>query len=107
MGSKANVHEQLKYLMAQITFFQSYHELQVIHIHGAEYKEEFDYMRWYPHLRLNAINVVGDITDEQARDQILGAYSRSSKTAGSSLRRSVRRRYSFPIFSLSSTSPSW
>jgi S-DNA-T family DNA segregation ATPase FtsK/SpoIIIE len=73
VGSKANVHEQLKYLMAQITFFQSYHELQVIHIHGAEYKEEFDYMRWYPHLRLNAINVVGDITDEQARDQILGS----------------------------------
>ena len=73
VGSKANVHEQLKYLMAQITFFQSYHELQVIHIHGAESKEEFDYMRWYPHLRLTAINAVGDITDEQARDQILGS----------------------------------
>lgn len=73
VGSRPNVHEQIKYLMAQLTFFQSYHELQVIYIHGNSSKEEFDYMRWYPHLRLHAINVVGDITDEQARDQILGS----------------------------------
>lgn len=73
VGSKANVHEQLKYLLAQVTCFQSYHELQILHIHDAKYKERFDYARWYPHLRIRAINVVGDITDEQARDQILGS----------------------------------
>lgn len=73
VGSKANVHEQLKYLLAQITFFQSYHDLQIIHIHDGKYKKEFDYTRWYPHLRIRAINVIGDITDEQARDQILGS----------------------------------
>lgn len=73
VGSKTNVHEQLKYLLAQITFFQSYHDLQIIHIHDGKYKKEFDYTRWYPHLRIRAINVIGDITDEQARDQILGS----------------------------------
>lgn len=73
VGSKKDVHEQLKYLMVQLTFFQSYHELQIIHIHDAKYKQEFDYMRWYPYLKIRSINVTGDITDEQARDQILGS----------------------------------
>ena len=73
VGTKSDVHEQLKYLLAQITFFQSYHDLQIIHIHDAKYKEEFSYTRWYPHLRIRSINVVGNITDEQARDQILGS----------------------------------
>ncbi len=73
VGTKSDVHEQLKYLLAQITFFRSYHDLQIIHIHDAKYKEEFSYTRWYPHLRIRSINVVGNITDEQARDQILGS----------------------------------
>ena len=73
VGTKSDVHEQLKYLLAQITFFQSYHDLQIIHIHDAKYKEKFSYTRWYPHLRIRSINVVGNITDEQARDQILGS----------------------------------
>ena len=30
-------------------------------------------MRWYPHLRLEFINVIGEIYSEQIRDQILGS----------------------------------
>lgn len=73
VGTRENVHEQLKYLMAQITFFQSYHDVQVVHIHNQKYREEFDYMRWYPHMRIRQMNVLGNISDEQARDQILGS----------------------------------
>ncbi|MBP3459050.1 MAG: type VII secretion protein EssC [Lachnospiraceae bacterium] len=73
VGSKANVHEQIKYLLAQITFFQSYRDLQIILIHNRGYDEEFEYANWYPHLRIQAINVYGRISSEQARDQILGS----------------------------------
>ncbi len=73
VGSKANVHEQIKYLLAQITFFQSYRDLQVIFIHNKEYDREFEYVNWYPHLRIQAVNVFGKISSEQARDQILGS----------------------------------
>ncbi len=73
VGTKSDVHEQIKYLLAQITFFQSYHDVQIIHIHDAKYREEFSYSRWYPHLCIRSINVTGNITDEQARDQILGS----------------------------------
>lgn len=73
VGSKANVHEQIKYLLAQITFFQSYRDLQIILIHNKAYDEEFEYANWYPHLKIHAINVYGKISSEQARDQILGS----------------------------------
>lgn len=73
VGSKANVHEQLKYLLAQMTFFQSYRDLQIIFIHNKDYDEEFEYVNWYPHLRIQVINVYGRISSEQARDQILGS----------------------------------
>lgn len=61
VGNITNVHEQLKILMQQITFFQSYHELEIVFIHDEKYTEEFSYMRWYPHLRIHSINVIGEI----------------------------------------------
>ena len=73
VGNKRNIHEQLKYMMAQLTFFHSYHDLQIVFIHSGAYREDFRYMRWYPHLRLSFINVVGEICSEQIRDQILGS----------------------------------
>lgn len=73
VGSKENVHEQLKYLLAQLTFFQSYHDLQIIFIHSQEYNEDFAYTRWYPHLRIKAINIVAEVSNDQIRDQVLGS----------------------------------
>ena len=73
VGSKGNIHEQLKYLLLQLTFFQSYHDLQIIFLHNEHYRKEFSYARWYPHLKIHALNVSGQICNEQARDQILGS----------------------------------
>ena len=73
VGSKKNIHEQLKYMLMQLTFFHSYRELQIIFIHNEAYREEFSYVKWYPHLHVDAINVTGEIYNPQARDQIFGS----------------------------------
>lgn len=73
VGSKQNIHEQIKTLLAQLTFFQSYRDLQIIFIHNEKYDDVFSYVNWYPHLRIQAINVYGRINSDQARDQILGS----------------------------------
>ncbi|MCM1467664.1 MAG: hypothetical protein NC086_05900, partial [Alistipes sp.] len=73
VGSKANIHAQLKYILMQLTFFQSYHDLQIVFIHNEAYKNEFSYLRWYPHLKIQSINVTGEICNEYARDQVLGS----------------------------------
>ena len=72
VGSRENVHEQLKYLLLQLTFFQSYRDLQIVFLHHEAYREEFSYVRWYPHLKIQTMNVCGEICTDQARDQVLG-----------------------------------
>lgn len=73
IGEKSIVQEQLKLLVAQLTFQQSYHDLQIILIHHKKYNDEFRWMRWYPHLRIQSLNMSGDINSEQMRDQVLGS----------------------------------
>lgn len=73
IGEKSIVHEQIKLIAAQLTFQQSYHDLQIILIHGKEYNRDFAWMTWYPHLKIQSLNLSGDINSEQMRDQVLGS----------------------------------
>ena len=73
VGEKDNIHEQLKLLISQLTFFHSYHDLEIIAIYDSKYDEDFRWMRWYPHFRIKAINALGIINSEQMRDQVLGS----------------------------------
>ena len=73
VGEKKNLHNQLKYIIAQLCFFHSYHDLQIVFIGNEAYAKEFRYLKWYPHLRIQAINVVAGIFAESIRDQVLGS----------------------------------
>lgn len=73
VGDKKNIQEQLKILVAQMTFFHSYHDLQFITIFDEKYNNNFKWMNWYPHFKIHAINVFGSINSEKMRDQVLGS----------------------------------
>lgn len=73
VGEKDVIHEQLKLTLAQLTFFQTYHDLEIVTIYQESYDEHFQWLRWYPHLRIHAINAIGTINSERKRDQILGS----------------------------------
>lgn len=73
VGEREIILEQLKLIVAQMTFQQSYHDLQIVLIHNKKYNDEFRWMRWYPHLTIKSLNVSGDINSEQMRDQVLGS----------------------------------
>lgn len=73
IGEEKLVHNQLKYLIAQLCFFHSYHDLQIIFIGKESAANEFAYLRWYPHLRIQALNVVAGIYTAAMRDQVLGS----------------------------------
>ena len=73
VGESRNIGNQLKYLLMQLCFFYSYHDLQIVFIGKEEDEEEFSYLRWYPHLRIQAINAVAGIFRNSTRDQILGS----------------------------------
>lgn len=73
VGEKHEVHEQLKWILSQITFFHSYHDVQVITLYNEQFKNEFDYIKWYPHVKIQANNLTGNIYSERVRDQVLGS----------------------------------
>lgn len=79
VGEKENIHEQLKLIVAQLTTLQSYHDLQIITIYEEQYKEDFAWMRWYPHTKIRAINVFGTVYSERMRDQVLGSMNQIIK----------------------------
>lgn len=73
VGEKNLIHEQIKLYVAQLTFFHSYHDLQIINIFDKKYDKDFIWMNWFPHLKIQSINVNGSINSERMRDQILGS----------------------------------
>lgn len=79
VGEKEIIHEQLKLLAAQLTFAQSYHDLQIITMFDSKYNDEFLWMNWYPHLKIQALNVNGSINSEKMRDQVLGSLNQILK----------------------------
>lgn len=79
VGEKEVIHEQIKLMMAQLTFFHSYHELEIVNIFHEKYNEDFKWMNWYPHARIHAINVFGCVNSDRMRDQVLGSLQRIIK----------------------------
>ncbi len=73
VGEKSNIHEQLKIIISQIAFFHSYHDVEIITIYDEKYKDEFEWINWYPHLKIHQINVLGSINNERKRDQVMGS----------------------------------
>lgn len=73
VGEKTLIHEQIKLYIAQLAFFHSYHDLQIINIFDKKYNDDFLWMNWLPHLKIQSINVNGSINSERMRDQILGS----------------------------------
>lgn len=79
IGPRSLVIEQLQLLINQIAFFHSYHDVQFITIVPEEEKEEWDWMRWFPHASLQNLNVRGLIYNQRTRDQVLNSLNQILK----------------------------
>ena len=73
VGRREIIHEQIKIIIAQLTFFQSYHDLELISLFSEADKDEFEYLRWYPHCQIHSLNVTGNITTNAVGEQVLGS----------------------------------
>ena len=74
IGSRRVVIEQVQQLMIQLSAFQSYHDLQFVAIFREEELPLWNWSRWLPHLKINAINCRGFVYNQQTRDQILTSF---------------------------------
>jgi len=72
VGEKTYVHRQLKTILTQLCFFQSYHDVEIILLVEEADRVKFEWTKWYPHCRIKSINVTGLVSAENQRDQVLG-----------------------------------
>ena len=107
VGEKEVLHEQIKALMVQLTFFHSYHDLEIVLVYDERYQEDFEWMRWYPHLRIHAINCVGMIHSGQKRDQILGSLHQILKERSQKEEESKKDSMFLPHFLFVIDEPKW
>lgn len=73
VGEKQYIHAEMNDIITQITYFQSYHDVEIIMLHQEKYHQDFDYLKWYPHFKLHQMNVTGVINNEGVRDQVLAS----------------------------------
>lgn len=85
VGTKEVLHEQLEIFVTQLAFFQSYHDLQIIMVCDEKYAQDFSWMRWLPHMRIQAINALGLVSSERTRDVVLGSMNQILKERCSSI----------------------
>ena len=72
VGEKKHIQEQLQLLLIQLCFFHSYHDLEIICLFDAAHRGKYEWLKWFPHCRLRAINVTGLVDSDNVRDQVLG-----------------------------------
>ncbi|HFK6935259.1 TPA: type VII secretion protein EssC [Listeria monocytogenes] len=73
VGPRPLVIEQLQLLLAQTTFFHSYHDIELVTLFPIEEKPQWDWMRFLPHAKLKALNTRGFVYHDRSRDQILSS----------------------------------
>ncbi len=71
VGKTKEVHEQIHWYLLQLTFFHSYHDVQIVMFYNEKFKNEYDYIKWYPHVKIRTNNLTGNICMERIRDQVL------------------------------------
>ncbi|MCY1581240.1 type VII secretion protein EssC [Staphylococcus pettenkoferi] len=71
VGPRKLVKEEITKMIMQIATFHSYHEVEVIITMESNEINEYQWLRWLPHLNLKSLNTRGFIYNQRTRDQIL------------------------------------
>ncbi|MHC5215120.1 type VII secretion protein EssC [Enterococcus sp. LJL128] len=79
IGPRNLVLEQLHLLVNQLSLFHSYHDLQFISIFPEAEKDQWEWMRWLPHAKLQDVNVRGFVYNQRSRDQVLNSLNQILK----------------------------
>ena len=79
VGPRNLVLEQLQLLVMQLAAFHSYHDVQFITILPEEERDQWSWMRWLPHAKLQELNVRGFVYNQRTRDQVLNSLNQILK----------------------------
>lgn len=107
IGEKETIHRQMNILTIQLAFFHSYHELRMIVVYDERYEETFAWMRWLPHLRIPAMNVLGMVCSERTQEIVLGGMAQILKERAEQMKEGVQGGRKTPCYLFLIDEPSW
>lgn len=95
VGPRHLVMEQLELLVGQLSFFHSYHDVELMMLFPQAEKAQLEWMRWLPHMQLKAVNIRGMVYHDRSRDQVLGSLYQILKDRRQSLDEAGRKAIQF------------
>ncbi len=98
IGENRHLYSVIREIVAQLAFFQSYHDIEFVVVTDETSRNQFDWMRWYPHCRIKSINVTGIIDSENVRDQVFGHLTQIMKSRLEQLEESKKESLFLPYF---------
>ncbi len=107
IGERETVQRQMNVLIMQLAFFHSYHDLRMIVVYDERYEETFAWMRWLPHLRIPAMNVLGMVCSERTQEIVLGGMAQILKERAEQMKEGVQGGKNIPYYLFLIDEPSW
>ena len=96
IGKRNVVIEQIQWLLLQLAFFHSYHDVEMISVFKEEEYNLWEPLKWLPHFQLQAFNMRGFVYHDRSKDQVLNSLNQVLKMRKQSLQERVSesRRFS-------------
>lgn len=73
IGREEVVKEEIRQIIGQLSFFQSYHDIRFVAIFDEEEYDDWKWLKWLPHFQLPHMYARGFIYNEKTRDQLLSS----------------------------------
>ncbi len=73
IGDKNLIHDELKRIIMDLSFFQSYHDLNMVLLTDQMYNDDFKFVDWLPHFKIENLNLNTHIVSEQMKEIVLGS----------------------------------
>lgn len=73
IGKEETVKREIRQILGQISFFQSYHDVRFVAIFDESEYEDWQWVKWLPHFQLPHMYARGFIYNEKTRDQLLSS----------------------------------
>lgn len=107
VGAKDRVHEMLMAYIMQLSFFHTYHDVEIFCICGEEDKEFADRMHMLRHMTMSEINCRLIVSNERTRDQILGSLNQILRERYTKSQESKKESRYLPHYLIIVDEPKW
>ncbi len=73
IGERRLVFDEIKRLILEISCFHSYHDVNLVLLYDQQYKQDFQFVDWLRHAKIEGVNVTANIFNNKVKEQVLSS----------------------------------